>query len=163
METKGKNNVSKNIKIKQIFADHWDVFKKTNLHKVPEDMVDSVVESVEKMLKCGDPKHGYAKYMCLNCGKHYKTIGFSCKSRFCNRCGKVYIENWVNKQVEKIIDVSHKHTVFTVPEELRGLIYWNRELLKELSDGVAEVIQYWYRNRSKTKGYEVAKGTPRNN
>lgn len=79
----------------------------------------------------------------------------ACKSRFCNRCGKVYIENWVNKQVERIIDVSHRHTVFTVPQELRGKIYWHRDLLKDLSDGVAEVIQYWYRNKAKEKGYEV--------
>jgi hypothetical protein len=67
----------------------------------------------------------------------------------------VYIENWVNKQVERIIDVSHRHTVFTVPEELRGKIYWHRDLLKDLSDGVAEVIQYWYRNKAKSRGYEV--------
>jgi len=28
-------------------------------------------------------------------------------------------------------------------------------MLKDLSDGVAEVIQYWYRNKSKKMGYEV--------
>jgi len=154
METNGKALV-KTIKIKQIFADHWDQFAEVNLHKIPKDMVDSVTESVEKMLRCGEPKYGYVKYVCLDCGKHHKIVGFSCKSRFCNRCGKVYIENWVNKQVERIIDVSHRHTVFTIPAELRGKFYWHRDLLKDLSDGVAEVIQYWYRNKAKIKGYEV--------
>ena len=83
------------IKIKQIFADHWDEFKKTELFKVPKDLVDSVTEAVEKMLRCGDPRYGFVKYLCPNCGQHEKKIGFSCKSRFCNRCGKVYIEKWV--------------------------------------------------------------------
>lgn len=154
METKG-NHQLETIKIRQIFIDHWDEFVRTNMHKIPNDMADTVIESVEKMIRCGDPQYGYVKYMCLECGNHSKTIGFSCKSRFCNRCGKVYIENWVNKQVERIIDVSHRHTVFTVPEEVRGKVYWHRDLLKDLSDGVAEVIQYWYRNKAKGKGYEV--------
>lgn len=103
MVTNGKPHTH-TIKIKQIFVDHWDEFARTNLHKIPQDMVESVTESVEKMLRCGDPRYGFVKYMCLECGKHHKTVGFSCKSRFCNRCGKVYIENWVNKQVERIID-----------------------------------------------------------
>lgn len=153
MEVSG--NCKDSIKIKKIFADHWEEFKKTDLNKVPKDMIDSVTEAVEKMLKCGDPQYGFVQYLCTNCGQHEKKIGFSCKSRFCNRCGKVYIEKWVNKQVEKIIDVGHRHTVFTIPEELRGKVYWNRDLLKDLSDGVAQVIQYWFRNKAKNKGYEV--------
>jgi len=154
MEANGKKRIE-TIKIKQIFADHWEGFRKTNLHKIPKDMIESVAESVEKMLRCGDPRYGFIKYMCPECGKHQRVIGFSCKSRFCNRCGKVYIDNWVNKQVEKIIDVGHRHTVFTIPQEIRGKFYWHREMLKDLSDGVAEVIQYWYRNKSKKMGYEV--------
>lgn len=148
-------NKNDTIKIKNIFADHWDEFKRTHLHKVLKDLVDSVIESVEKMLRCGDPRYGFVKYICFNCGQHEKTIGFSCKSRFCNRCGKIYIENWVNKQTERIIDVGHRHTVFSVPAELRGVIYWHRDLLKDLSDGVAQVIKHWYRNKSKKRSYEV--------
>jgi len=154
METNGKPKLD-TIKIKKIFADHWDQFVRVNLHKIPKDMVDSVTEAVDKMLRWGNPKYGYVEYVCSDCGKHRKIVEFSCKSRFCNRYGKVYIENWVNKQVERIIDVSHRHTVFTIPVELRGKFYWHRDLLKDLSDGVAEVIQYWYRNKAKRKGYEV--------
>lgn len=150
-----KNQATNTIKIKHIFADHWNEFVKTSMHKVPSDLHDSVIEAVEKMLRCGDPRNGFAKYICFECGQHEKVIGFSCKSRFCNRCGKVYIENWVDKQVDRIIDISHRHMVFTVPAELRQKIYWHRDILKDISDGVAQVIQYWYRNKAKTKGYEV--------
>ena len=37
-----------------------------------------------------------------------------------------------------ILDVSHRHLVFKVPEELRKYIYWNRQIIKVMSDGVAE-------------------------
>ncbi|WP_159071955.1 transposase zinc-binding domain-containing protein [Carboxydocella thermautotrophica] len=33
-------------------------------------------------------------YICTNCtGSEKKKVAFTCKSRFCNRCGKVYIES----------------------------------------------------------------------
>jgi len=68
---------------------------------------------------------------------------------------QVYIENLVNKQVEKILNVSHRHIVFTIPKELRGIFYWNRDLLKELSNGAVQVVQDWYKSKSKLLGYEV--------
>lgn len=76
MEAVGRSQNS-TIKIKQIFIDHWDEFAMKNLHKIPKDMVDTVIESVEKMIRCGDPKYGYVEYMCLDCGKHNRVIGFS--------------------------------------------------------------------------------------
>ncbi|GAV24952.1 IS91 family transposase, partial [Carboxydothermus islandicus] len=98
----------------------------------------------------------YVEYVCVKCnGKEKKRVGFTCKSRFCNRCGKIYIEKWVEKQTERILEVGHRHIVFTIPEELRNIFYHNRELLKDLSDKAAEVIQYWYREKSRKRGYEV--------
>ncbi|AVX21504.1 Transposase zinc-binding domain-containing protein [Carboxydocella sporoproducens DSM 16521] len=89
-------------------------------------------------------KYGYAEYICTNCtGSKKKKVAFTCKSRFCNRCGKVYIEKWVEKQTERILEIGHRHMVFTVPEELRVMFYRNRDWLKDLSDKAAEVIQYW--------------------
>lgn len=153
MKSQRKKEKTQNT-IKEIFKDHWETFCKSLSHRIPKDMWESVEEAVEKMLKCGDPKNGYAKYLCLDCYEE-KVVAFTCKSRFCNRCGKVYIDNWVEKQVEKIIDVGHRHAVFSIPEELRRYFYWNRELLKELSDRVAGVIQYWYQNKSKKRDYQV--------
>lgn len=149
-----KKTAKRKITIKEIFSDHWPKFKQEKWYTIPEDMQASVDEAVEKMLGCGDPKNGYTKYVCTECGEQ-KVVGFTCKSRFCNTCGKVYIENWVNKQVETIIETSHRHAVFTVPEELRGKIYWNRSLIKDISDRVAGVIEHWYKERSKEKDYEV--------
>jgi hypothetical protein len=143
-----------NIKISQILADHWIEFKKTKIHKVPADMRKSVIEAVEKALSCGDISKGYTKYKCIECdGGHEIIVGHSCKSRFCNRCGKVYVENWINKQVETILDISHRHSVFTIPEELRNEVYWNRDLLKDMSDGIYKVISYWFEKKAKKRKY----------
>lgn len=142
------------ITVKQIFMDHWPDFREKKWGTIPKEMQASVEEAVIKMLGCGDPANGFTKYMCTNCGEE-KVVAFTCKSRFCSSCGKVYIENWVTKQVETIIDTPHRHTVFTVPEELRKKFYWDRGLIKDLSDKAAEVIEYWYKKQSKTKEYTV--------
>ena len=144
------------VKIVDILKENWERFLREKGNKIPKEMKLSVCEAVEKAIKCGDPKYGYAEYICTNCnGKEKKKVAFTCKSRFCNKCGKVYIDQWVEKQAERIIEVGHRHMVFSIPKELRMVFYHNREWLKELSDNAAAVIQYWYREKARRKGYEV--------
>lgn len=99
------------------------------------------MDAVNKMLICGTKKMGYAVYVCTNCSQHpEKIVFFTCKSRFCTSCGKVYVDNWVKKMTTEILDKPHRHLVFTIPEQLRAKIYWDRDLLKVLSDIAAKVV-----------------------
>jgi hypothetical protein len=99
------------------------------------------MDAVNKMLICGTKKMGYAVYVCTNCSQHpEKIVFFTCKSRFCTSCGKVYVDNWVKKMTTEILDKPHRHLVFTIPEQLRAKIYWDRDLLKVLSDIAARVV-----------------------
>jgi len=72
---------------KQIFKDHWDIYKKRYPTREIED------ESVQKMLSCDKKANGYAEYISTNCGEERKIIPFTCKSRFCPSCGKRYTEH----------------------------------------------------------------------
>ena len=93
-------------KIKQIFRQSWEGFLSRNKDKIPSELLPDIEESVNKMLGCGDPANGFAEYICFRCnGKHRKIVPFTCKSRFCTSCGKVYIDKWVEAQVEDIIEV----------------------------------------------------------
>ena len=97
----------------QIFRDHWEQFKVFHPDVVNED----IEANVQKMMNCGLFKNGYAEYRC-SCG-HIKKVPFSCKSRFCLRCAKVYIDNWVVKMKETIFaKINHRHIILTVPESL---------------------------------------------
>ena len=116
---------------KQIFADHWDDFKK----KYPLFNKEYYDELVEKMLCCGDPEQmGYIEYLCMSCGQGQRLVAMSCKSFLCLRCGKVYVDNWVS-QVSKMLHegVIYRHIVLTVPEILRKTFYYHaQELLGAL-------------------------------
>ena len=68
---------------KQIFRDHWELFKAT----YPSFDTPDYNIPVQKMLDCGDPeKMGFVQYRCLNCGET-RRIAFTCKSSFCLSCG----------------------------------------------------------------------------
>ena len=127
------------ITIKQIFEDFWPVFLRSLAYKVPPKVFGHIKTEVEKMLNCGNHRNGFTTFACIYCG-YMKTIGFTCKSRFCNRCGKVYTDKWVEKMTTKIFDVPHRHWVFTIPKKLQGLIYWDRSLIKIMIDCAVKTI-----------------------
>jgi hypothetical protein len=75
------------------------------------------IAEVEKMLGCGEPENGFATYICLKCGAT-QVVCFSCKSRVCSRCGKVYADEWAERLTSRLFKVIHRHITLTVPAEL---------------------------------------------
>lgn len=119
----------------QIFRDHWEQFKQFYPH-----LVNEYIESnVQKMMGCGLFSNGYAEYRC-SCG-HIKRVPFSCKSRFCLRCSKVYIDNWVAKMKKTIFaKIDHRHIIVTVPGSLWRYFH-AEDMLKLLADCGAQLIK----------------------
>ncbi|EQB87693.1 hypothetical protein M918_07530 [Clostridium sp. BL8] len=87
--------------IKEIFLDHWDRFKKLYRGKIRKN----VIVEVEKMMNCGSLNNGFIEFICEACGKT-KRLGFTCKSRFCNSCGKVRVDNWTEDLIAKLITLN---------------------------------------------------------
>lgn len=119
----------------QIFRDHWEPFKRFYPH-----LVDQNIEvNVQKMMDCGLFSNGYAEYRC-RCG-HVKRVPFSCKSRFCLRCAKVYTDKWVARMKETIFaKINHRHIILTVPGSLWKYFH-NGKMLKLLADCGANVVK----------------------
>ena len=119
--------------LQKIFADHY------------EEMIylqhprDSVIENVDKMIHCGDPSFGGAMYICPTCD-NFKYVPFRCHSRFCPTCGNMYSIDRVTSMSFKVIDVNHRHLVFTIAEELRLFFLKDRSLLNCLFSAVNSVI-----------------------
>jgi hypothetical protein len=112
---------------KTIFTDHWSDFKQRRA-RYDRPYYDALVE---KMLSCGNPERmGYIAYRCEHCGQGKHLVSMSCKSSFCLRCAKVYVDDWV-AQVSKMLHegVIYRHIVLTVPEVLRTPFYQHAEAL----------------------------------
>lgn len=130
--------------LQKIFKDHF------------EEMIyiqhprDSVIENVEKMIHCGDPSFGGAMYACPSCG-NFKYVPFRCHSRFCPTCGNMYSIDRTTSMSFKIINVQHRHCVFTIARELRPLFLNDRSLLNCLFSAVNSVVTRMFHKDNKTE------------
>lgn len=125
--------------LKQIFNDHFNNLVSCGLKIRP-----TVIENVDKMLHCGDFSYGFAYYGCEHCGD-FKLVPFRCKSRFCITCGNLYSMQRSEAISYKMINCSHRHCVFTIPEQLRIYFRKDRKLLNCLFHSVRDVILRFFR------------------
>jgi ribosomal protein S27E len=93
-----------------------------------------IVENVvDKYLDCGNPKNGFARIKCKDCGLE-RLLMFSCKTRgFCPSCHSKRREEWGEWMREKLLlDIPHRQVVFTIPKMLRIFFRYNHSLLSGL-------------------------------
>ena len=81
-----------------ILENHFEKFKEDKLPRIKsKEMRQHIINVIEKALNCGNIEHGYIKHKCLNCNEEY-IHGFSCKSKFCTKCGRMYSIKWSDMQ-----------------------------------------------------------------
>ena len=117
------------ITVNHIFSHNhnWDVYQ----YEHRDELRAVEIEEVEKMLRCENL--GYRLYCCPGCGE-LKVIHFGCNSRVCTHCGKKFTDRWADSIARKMLNVKHRHVVFTIPKELRSFFREDRSLLKILMD-----------------------------
>ena len=73
-----------------IFKNHWSEFVAIYEQRFSSKygpLEEYQINTVEKFIRCGDPKHGFAYVECPNCHESF-FVPFSCKTRVCNSCGE---------------------------------------------------------------------------
>jgi len=109
--------ISGKYTIKQILNDFWADF----LIVHPGNIRQTVLDNVARVMSCRDrDKLGYSVYACPVCNAKH-IVAHTCKSRFCNACGKVKNDEWIVKAQDRLLNVPHKHLVFSIPREIRLL------------------------------------------
>ena len=119
--------------LQRIFSDHFEEMIYLRRPRA------SVIENVDKMINCGIPSFGGAMYICPDCDA-FKYVPFRCHSRFCPTCGNMYSIDRTTSMSFKIIDVNHRHCVFTIAKDLRPFFLQDRSLLNCLFSSVNSVV-----------------------
>lgn len=119
--------------LQHIIKDHYEEIQYTTNPR------PSVMENIDRMINCGDPSFGGAMYNCPKCD-NLKFVPFRCKSRFCPSCGNKYSIDRTSSMAFKIINVPHRHLVFTIAKELRPFFLSDRSLLNCLFSAVQSVL-----------------------
>ena len=132
--------------LQDIFRDHYEIIEYTCHPREVE------LENIDKMIHCGDPAYGGTMYGCPHCGE-MKFVPFRCKSRFCPSCGNKYNQMRSLYMSSKLIACTHRHCVFTIPEELRHFFLEDRNLLNLLFHSVQEVVLRMFSKISKSENF----------
>jgi hypothetical protein len=133
--------------IQEIFRENWDDFLQVYGHRVRQ----VVKEDVNRMINCGDISKGHRVYSC-KCGET-KKVAFTCKSRFCSSCGKVYVDNRADNMAKVLIKVRHRHMVFSIPEEFRVYFAENRDRLGILPRVAYDVLKRYFHKMNKKEEF----------
>ena len=104
-------------KIQQIFDHSWEEYLQT----FPAS--SEQVHAGYSIIHCKTKEMGYNVSTCSECG--YKQIhNNSCRKRNCPNCQAFLKEIWIDARKSEVIDTPYFHTIFTVPAELRPIIFF---------------------------------------
>ena len=123
--------------LQRIFTDYYEEIRYT-LHPRASE-----IENIEKMINCGDPSFGGAMYGYPHCG-NLKSVPFLYHSRFCPSCGNKYSMERTTSMSFKLVNVQHRHCVFTIDENLRDFSLQDRTLLHCFFHSVDSVIFHMF-------------------
>ncbi|MEK0317426.1 IS91 family transposase [Cohnella sp. 56] len=133
--------------LKRIFFDenrHWERFVEKNRSRVRT----CVLKEVEKFRKCGDPRNGFKLMVYEGC-HDLKMVPYRCKGRFCTTCSCGETEEWSRLLLDDVLQVHHRHVVFTIDEGLWDVFLVHRDLLKSYMDEAVRVVQAYFQKKRK--------------
>ena len=133
--------------LKRIFFDthqHWDRFKA----KFGTRIRPIVVKEVEEFRGCGNPENGFKLFVCEVC-HDVRRVPYRCKGRFCTTCSIGKSEEWSRLLAEDVLQVNHRHVIFTIDEGLRDVFLLHCHLLKDFMDEAARIIMEFFQKKRK--------------
>ena len=145
-------NITQN-KLKYIFSDNnilldsLKFFKKNN---IGDSHLEYIKLSIDKFLACRDISKRFVKFKCPLCPVTH-LFPITCKSKLCPSCGYRYSMTWSENIQKHILDIEHRHVLFTIPEECRKFFFYDRSLLSKLSTAVNQVFKFVFHNISRKR------------
>lgn len=121
------------------FNNWWDTYIKTPSEFITKEQY----KAVAAIRVCRTEALGIDHYVCEECGE-ITQVYHSCKNRFCPTCSWKDTLKWADKMKSQLLDIPHRHVVFTLPHRLNQLIRDNKApLLSNLFKTAAESIKDW--------------------
>lgn len=84
--------------------------------------------ALQAILQCRTAALGGHRYGC-KCGHEHHAY-HSCNHRLCPRCGAQDAQDWVAKQLGRLLPVPYYMVTFTLPQQLRGVLRGNRRAME---------------------------------
>lgn len=135
----------KRYRLASFFDSHWETYVKSPTERITPEQF----KAVAAMRVCRTEALGIDHYVCQECGE-ISYVYHSCKNRFCPTCSWKDTMDWAKRMKNQMLDIPHRHVVFTIPHSLNNLIKANKApLLDVLFKTAADAIKDWMMHKHK--------------
>ncbi len=129
----------KKFRLATFFDQWWDEYCKHPNHYIQPEQY----KAVQDIRACRTAALGIDVYTCPECGD-ITEVYHNCKNRFCPTCSWNDTVRWAEKVKCSMLNIPHRHVVFTLPHQINFLIQRNKFiLLNTLMQTSAETIKDW--------------------
>ena len=113
------------LELADIFRLHGPAYRQA--HDLPLHQL-RLIEAIET---CRTPALGGVVQWCDHC--QYTHIQYrSCRNRHCPKCQGLAREKWLEQREAELLPVEYFHVVFTLPEPMATLAFYNKEVVYEI-------------------------------
>ena len=113
------------IEVQDVFQAYGSSYRQKHKLLLEQYKVMSAIE------KCRTAALGGHTDVCNECG--YTKISYnSCRNRHCPKCQTLAKERWIDSQKSDLLNVGYFQVVFTLPDQLNGIVYQNQQILYNL-------------------------------
>ncbi len=131
------------IEKKYRLADFFDMWWDKYIISPTEPIKLEHYKAANAIRTCRTEALGVDYYVCTECGELSEQY-HSCKNRFCPTCSWKDTLDWANRIKNQMLNLPHRHVVFTLPHRLNGLIKSNsKELFNILFKAAADTFKDW--------------------
>jgi hypothetical protein len=125
--------------VQDVFQQFYSLYEQSHTSSTQQ------AKACNDIMRCRTAALGGHAFACEECG-HIAVRYNSCRNRHCPLCQGVTKEIWVDQRSKDILNAPYFHVVFTMPQQLRPVIYQNQELLyglmyKAVSETLLELSQ----------------------
>jgi hypothetical protein len=136
-------STDKKYRLAEFFDLNWDSYVKSPSEYITPEQF----KAVAAMRVCRTEALGVDHYACPECGE-ISQVYHSCKNRFCPTCSWKDTLQWADKIKAEMMNIPHRHVVFTLPHQLNKLIKDNKwQLFDFLFKAASDSIKDWMGNK----------------
>ena len=112
------------MKLASIINQYYDLF----MIKYGNTALPGHLKALNAIRRCRTPDSGELYVRCTKCN-HGEWRPLSCGHRSCPQCQNHKASQWIDRQQDKLLPVPYFMVTFTLPYELRSLVWYNQKIL----------------------------------
>lgn len=130
-------------RLADFFNAFWDIYAKNPTEYIQPEQY----KAANAIRVCRTAALGVDIYACPHCGE-ITEVYHSCKNRFCPTCSWRDTVKWADRVKGEMMDLPHRHAIFTLPHQLNKLIKENgKHLLNALLRTSADTFKDWIEHK----------------